>query len=391
MNILVLCYEYPPVGGGGGRVASSVAEGLASRGHKVRVVTAGIKHLPRDTTLNGVRIFRPESFRKREDTCSVFEMGLYLATSLLPAWRLCKVWKPDVIHAHFVVPTGVLALALHLLTGIPYVLTAHLGDVPGGVPEQTDTLFTVLGPFIRPVWKCAAAITAVSGFVAALARKNCSASANIILNGVPMLPDTPSFTIGSPPRIVLLGRLSVQKNPLLAIRSLALLQDLPWHMEIIGEGPLSHDVFELINKHNLTDRISCTGWFDAPTVSLRLAESDILLMTSTSEGLPMAAIEAMRYGLAIVGSRIDGLADVISEARNGFFCDLTPESFAAALRSLLEFPERLRAMRLSSLEKVSDFNLSNRVTDYERILRAATRQCSILPDDPALARGDEFQ
>ncbi len=374
MKILVLCYEYPPVGGGGGRVAASVAEGLATRGHDVKVVSSGLRHLPRRAVSGGVEVLRPESFRKREDTCSVPEMAFYLATSFLPAWRLCRRWKPDVIHAHFVVPTGALALALHWITGIPYVLTAHLGDVPGGVPEQTDSLFRALGPFIRPIWKHAAAVTAVSGFVAALARKNCDTQATVILNGVPMLPRPAAIALDTPPRIVMLGRLSVQKNPLLAIRSLALLQGIPWHLEIIGEGPLADDVRRLIETHSLSTRVTFSGWLDAQTVSQRLASSDILLMTSTSEGLPMAAIEAMRHGLAIVGSRIDGLSDVISEGENGLFCDLTPESFAAALRSLLETPERLRAMRQASLDKVSEFNLPDRVADYERVLQAAQRR-----------------
>jgi len=371
VKILVLCYEYPPVGGGGGRVAASIAEGLASLGHEVRVVTAGIRHLPRESSINGVHILRPESFRKREDTCSVPEMAFYLATAFFPAWKLCREWKPDIIHAHFVVPTGALALALHWLTGIPYVLTAHLGDVPGGVPEQTDNLFRVLGPLIRPVWKNAAAVTAVSGFVASLARKNCGVSPTVILNGVPLPRHVATIQPGCPPRIVMLGRLSLQKNPLLAIRALGLLPDLPWQLDIIGEGPLSENVRTMVEQHNLTERVTFSGWLDADAVSRRLAGSDILLMTSTSEGLPMAAIEALRHGLAIVGSRIDGLADVVHDGRNGILCHLTPSSFADALRSLLESPSRLLAMRLASLEKVTDFNLPDRVADYERILRKA--------------------
>ena len=106
MKILVLCYEYPPVGGGGGRVAASVAEGLVRHGHEVRVVSAGLRHLPHEAVVNGVAVLRPQSFRRREDTCSVPEMALYLLTAFFPAWNLCRTWKPDVIHAHFVVPTA---------------------------------------------------------------------------------------------------------------------------------------------------------------------------------------------------------------------------------------------------------------------------------------------
>ncbi len=111
-------------------------------------MTAGLKHLPRRETKGGVEIFRPESFRKREATrAACRRWGLYLATSFFPTLRLCETWKPDVIHAHFAMPTGLLAEWMPRLTGVPYVLTAHLGDVPGGsVPEQTSHLFDIVAP-----------------------------------------------------------------------------------------------------------------------------------------------------------------------------------------------------------------------------------------------------
>jgi glycosyltransferase involved in cell wall biosynthesis len=295
-------------------------------------------------------------------------MALYLLTAFLPAWKICRIWKPDVIHAHFVVPTGALALALHLLTRIPYVLTAHLGDVPGGVPEQTDSLFRVLGPFIRPIWKRAAAVSAVSGFVADLAAKNCGVRATVILNGVPMIPPPEALESGKPPCIVMLGRLSIQKNPLLAIQALALVKDLPWRFEVIGEGPLSAALRELVRTSGLEGRVTFSGWLAGDEVSKRLGMADVLLMTSTSEGLPMAGIEALRHGLAIVGSRIGGLSDVIDDGENGFFCDLAPEAFAKSLRSILSDSHSLLRMRQASLAKALAFNLPDRVRDYELLL-----------------------
>ncbi|MGC2577728.1 MAG: glycogen/starch synthase, partial [Terrimicrobiaceae bacterium] len=80
MKILVLCYEYPPIGGGGGRIAAQVASSLARRGHAVRVLTGGMRHLPRREVRDLVEVVRPFSFRRREDTCTVPEMALYLVS-----------------------------------------------------------------------------------------------------------------------------------------------------------------------------------------------------------------------------------------------------------------------------------------------------------------------
>lgn len=372
MKILVLCYEYPPVGGGGGRVAEKVAEELARRGHEVRVLTAGLKHLPKREERNGVTILRAESFRQKEDTCSVPEMGLYLLTNFWPTLQLARTWRPDVIHAHFAVPTGVIAMPVGRLLGIPYVLTAHLGDVPGGVPEQTEHLFRLINPIAKRIWSGAARTTAVSSHVATLAARAYQVSPEIILNGVKRNTLPVDFSEKVTPKIVMLGRLSVQKNPLIALEALARIKELPWSFEIIGEGPLGAEAREKAAELGIAHRIAWRGWLSAGEVSQSLLQADILLMTSLHEGLPMAAVEALQHGIAIVGSRIPGLADVISEGKNGTFCDLIADSFAQSLRKLLEDRPSLAKLRLGSLERSAEFDLDRQVDTYEKVLKHAS-------------------
>lgn len=371
LKILVLCYEYPPVGGGGGRVAAQVAAGLVRRGHEVKVHTAGLKHLPAREVRDGVEILRAESFRRSEDTCSVPEMALYILTNVLPALRLVRAWKPDVLHVHFAVPSGVVALALNAATRLPYVLTAHLGDVPGGVPEQTAGLFKLVDPFARTIWKRAARTTTVSRHVARLARVAYGADAEVILNGVPARKSAPP-ALHVPRRLLLVGRLSVQKNPLLAVRALALVKDLAWELEVIGDGPLAADLRAESSRLGLTDRVIFQGWMDGAAVAGRMASSDLLLMTSLHEGLPMVAVEALQHGLAIVGSDIGGLHDVVES--NGFLCALTPEAFAAKLRLLLADDAKLLAARRASLELAKSFDLEKSLDAYEGALLAAARR-----------------
>ncbi|GAT31982.1 glycosyltransferase [Terrimicrobium sacchariphilum] len=368
VKVLVLCYEYPPVGGGGGRVAAQVATGLVARGHEVRVQTSGMRHLPAHEDRDGVRIERAESFRKKEDTCSVPEMALYLATSFLPALKLAREWKPDVIHAHFAVPTGVLAASVSALTRIPYVLTAHLGDVPGGVPEQTSHLFKIVDPFARILWKRAAATTAVSSYVGALARAAYAADPHVILNGIAAPANTGDQKIAN--KLLMVGRLSVQKNPLLAIESLALVRDLPWTLDVIGDGPLRAQMEELARQKGIADRITFRGWLDARDVHAAMAESELLFIPSLHEGLPMAAIEALHHGLVIVGSNIGGLADVLSDDENGFMCPLEAPAFAEKLQLLLTSPELKTRMALHSHKLAASFGVDRSVDGYEKVLRA---------------------
>jgi len=376
MKILVLCYEYPPLGGGGGRVAAQVARELARRGHEVKVQTSGMPHLPAREIIDGVEIVRTSCLRRREDTCSVPEMAFYLVASFLPAWRLSREWKPNVIHAHFAVPTGALAFAVSRLTGLPYVLTAHLGDVPGGVPEQTAHLFRLVNPLARILWTSATAVTAVSSFVAGLARAAYGIDPVIIRNGIKPRPSAHASRTNSIPRILLAGRLSVQKNPLLALQSLALLKDLDWSLDIIGEGPLGPALRTEADKLGLENRVTFHGWLDGAHVSEIMAQSDILLMTSLHEGLPMVGVEALQHGLAVVGSAIGGLQDIVEEGKNGLLCALNAEAFAGGLRRIVSDPALLASMQLASRSLAGRFDLAESVDGYEKVLLDAASKAA---------------
>ena len=373
MKILTLCYEYPPLGGGAGRAAKSVAEGLAARGHEVRFQTGGMPHLPKRERIGGVDVHRTNSFREREEACSVFEMGLFVLTSFLPTLRHLRTWKPDVIHAHLAVPTGALAFAASRIMRVPYVITAHLGDVPGAVPEQTDHLFRRLGPLIRPIWKHAARISAVSEFVRQLAERAYGREVTTIFNAVDLhaCPTGP-IRVGKPLHLISVGRFNPQKNFVFLIETLATAADLDWRLTIVGDGADMDAVRVAIARHRLETRVSLPGWRDAAEVERLLADADIFLMPSTVEGLSVAAIEALKHGLALIGSDIGGLLDVIDEGVNGLRFPVGDAArFAASLRALLGDPAMVLKMKTASRAKVRRFDRETIAAQYEQLLRVA--------------------
>lgn len=375
MRILVLCYEYPPLGGGGGRVAQTIAEQMVARGHAVRVQTAALGWKSAREKIGGMEIFRTASGRRVPDTCTVREMGQYCATSLLPTLRHIRDWKPDVMHAHFAVPTGALAWAAHRATGVPYVLTAHLGDVPGGVPEQTDRMFKLINPIARKIWRDAAAVTAVSSFVQELAERAYGRKVTRILNGIDLSAERlPPPEPRRQRHLVFIGRLNPQKNPAFLIDVLARLLRLPWRLTFIGDGPLMGAVKERIARHGLGDFVTSTGWLESAEVQRVLAEADILCLPSLSEGLPVAAVEALKHGVVIVASDIPGVRDVVDDGVNGYRVPLGDlAAFAHKLQWLIESDATLLAMKHASWEKARDFDLARIADQYERVLQAAAR------------------
>lgn len=374
MKILLLCYEYPPVGGGGGRMAHRVAAALVRRGHQVRVQTAAWKDLPHHEWVEGVEVFRTFGFRRRAEACSVPEMGAYLATSFVPSLRHVWQWKPDMIHAHFAVPTGALAWAVAQLTRCSYFLTCHLGDLPGGTPEQTDGLFRWFGPLIRPVWRGARGISASSSFAVGLAAAAYGCHPKLILNGIPLEP-RPLRPLPPPHQVQLLavGRFNPQKNfPWLleTLAPLATSQNLPpWKLILIGDGPERKQIEDLIRSRNLQNHVTLTGWVSEESLHQHLASSQILLMPSLAEGNPVAALEALNYGLAILGSDTPGLSDLICTGKNGAAISLRqPETYRTELARLLQNPTLLQSYREFSWEWAARFDLETIADQFETFL-----------------------
>jgi glycosyltransferase involved in cell wall biosynthesis len=371
MKILVLIHEFPPVGGGGGRAAQDICRGLVNRGHEIKVLTAHYKGLPKEEYIDGIRVLRLPSLRREAFRADLIAMMGFVLSGFLAGYRYIKNWRPDVIHVHFAVPAGALAWMLSKLTDLPYVMTVHLGDVPGGVPEKTGRWFQWVLPFTYPIWRDANQVIAVSEFTRQLALKHYQREIEVIPNGVNLDQLRPAnITVNEPPRIVFAGRFMPQKNPLQIVRTLSELKDLSWDCLMLGDGPLMPDVQQMIEERGLQERFALPGWV-APEVVLDWFEkSDILFMPSLSEGLPVVGVQALATGLAFVVSNIGGFADLVDGGRNGFLIDVNqPSEYATMLRQLLSHQDTLQQFRKSSLQKALQFDINRIVEQYEQIFR----------------------
>ncbi|MFN8384195.1 MAG: glycosyltransferase family 4 protein [Anaerolineales bacterium] len=371
MRILTVIYEFPPIGGGGGRAAYDICKEMVARGHDVTVLTAHMQGLPFQDTEDGIRVMRISSLRTEPFRATFFTMLAYVLAGLWAGLRFIFIHRPDIIHTHFAVPSGALAWALSVLTGIPYVLTAHLGDVPGGVPEKTGKWFRWLEPFTKPIWKRAKKVVAVSEFTRQLALKHYSVNVQVIPNGADVQHLIPAeLKQNHPPQLVFAGRFVYQKNPLTIVKVLSQLKDLEWTCSMLGDGPMFGDVKKEIAKQGMSDRFNLTGWVTPEDVLTQFAKSDILFMPSFSEGLPVVGVQALASGLSIVSSRIGGFLDLVDHEKNGYLIEVHDvDAFSRSLRILLSSPETLLKFRRASIEKSRDFDIQKVVDKYQSIFQ----------------------
>ncbi|MBN1147694.1 MAG: glycosyltransferase family 4 protein [Anaerolineales bacterium] len=369
MRIMAIIYEFPPLGGGGGSAARDICQGLAKRGHEIHVLTAHMKDLPRQENSPGVSVFRIPSGRKEPYRAGLSTMAGFVAAGLVAGLSHVRKWRPDIIHVHFAVPSGPVAWALSKLSKAPYVLTAHLGDVPRGVPEKTDKWFRWIYPFTPKIWRDASRVIAVSEHTRQLALQNYPVNIQVIPNGVNLEQLNPGeIRAGAPPRIIFAGRFMPQKNPLQLVQTLASLKQLDWECIMLGDGALRDQVAQQVKELGLEERFSLPGWVSPEEVIQWLGRSDILFMPSLSEGLPVVGVQALAMGLALVASRVGGFVDLVDDGKNGYLvAPEKPDGYQRALVELLSAPDRLQSFRERSREKAACFDIDHVVASYERL------------------------
>lgn len=142
------------------------------------------------------------------------------------------------------------------------------------------------------------------------------------------LPDT-----GEPVRLVFVGRILEEKNPQLLVAALAGLTDLPWQLDIFGNGP----DFERLSAQTpveLADRVHWRGWADGPDQAL--ADAEVMCLPSRAEAFPLVVLEAMARGVPVVGSAVCSVPDILDNGAAGVLVDpITVEAWRSALRPVL--------------------------------------------------------
>ena len=312
MNVLMLCYEYPPLGGGGAKVVDGLTKELVREGHNVDLVTMGYKGLKNKEKKGSLTIYRSSWKRRDPQTCTPPVMFIYLLTAFPLIIELCRRKKYDMNHTHFIFPDGVLALMTKIVFHLPLLITAHGSDVPGYNPHRFITLHKWLTPIWKRIIKSADGLIFPSRHLRDLAFKIRSDLPNKVLpNGFD--PDRFSPDQKKEKRILVVSRMFERKGVqffLLALKEL----EHNYKITIVGDGPYLITLKELATS--LKIKVEFLGDLDNQSRRLKdlYERSSIFVFTSEAENFPIVLLEAMASGLAIITTSKTGCAEVVGEA-----------------------------------------------------------------------------
>ena len=351
MRILMTSYEFPPIGGGGSAVVAGLSRMLVASGHEVDLVTMSFRGCPREEEVDGVRVHRVPCLRRAKHNCTAPEALSYVAGALPVIRRLLAKSQYDVLHAHFILPDGLLAWRVWRETRLPYVITAHGTDVPGYNQHRLRMAHRLVRPLWKRVVSGASRIISPSEILEqlVLAQRPGPWKTLVIPNGLEVGEYAPRAH-GS--RILVVTRMLERKGVQFVLDALAESPVEP-EVHIVGDGPF---LPELRRKAEaLRSPAKFWGWLDNRSPQLReLYESaGIFVFPSEAENFPIVLLEAMAAGLAIITTEGTGCAEVVGDA--GLLVPVRDsKAISRALARLIENPELRRSLGAAARQRIED-------------------------------------
>lgn len=320
-----------------------LAQSMVSEGHSVHVLAPGDPQVDGSLVDKGVTVHRFGYFPAKRNRMTYgsgilpnlraspwlyLQVPFFLVAFILSLFSLVRRERPDVIHAHWIIPTGLIAVLVGYLLKIPVITTAHGGDA-----------FSLRSPILQRLktftLKNSTAWTANTQSTATAAKDGNDIPDPII---IPMGVDVELFKsgrratyrlgLGKHDQVLLfVGRLVEKKGCDILVKAFHQLVDrhqgrvVLW---IVGDGDSRRLIEALVRMLGLSSKVRFFGAIPNERLPDIYAGADLFVLPSVedskgdTEGQGVVLLEAMASGVTIIASRVGGVEDVIEDGVTGW-------------------------------------------------------------------------
>ena len=371
MKILMLNYEFPPIGGG-----------AANANLYLLKQYAGIEDLQVDVLTSAPKPgFSEEKFA---DNIKIYKVGIH--KKHLHYWR-----KPEVIewlikagpvyrklisqndykiaHAFFGFPTG--WLCYRNADKLAFMISLRGSDVPGyNVRLGLD--YKILAGLFRRIWSSADMIIANS---IGLKNLSCKFMPELDIKVIPNGIDTNKFypaktTLIKPIKLLTVCRLIKRKRIELLIEAILSVKSsgLDVELNIVGDGNLMSELKSLTQKLGIANQVNFFGRIESEQMPDIYRSNNIFVMASQHEGMSNAMLEALACGLPIITTRCEGVEELID--KNGIIVEQADsKSISEAIKKLAADNQQLNQMSLAAVEKAKEYSWDSAAQKYLQLYK----------------------
>ena len=319
--------------------------------------------LPETETIAGLTVHHSRNFYLPK-IGRTLNPWLYAQSASGPIRRMRATFPFDVIFVNWAYPDacGIAKVARRL--GVPFVASISGSDVNWYLRMH------IRRRQILNMLAQAKATTVRSQALRSLLLSHGAAAGKItvLYNGVNQSPVTRALRKSGTAVLLYVGRLSPEKGVADLLRAIALLKT-PVQLNIVGDGVQRNELQQLATALNLDEVVNWIGLKKPEEIPLFMAQADLLCLPSHMEGVPNVALEAFASGLPVVGTRVGGIPEIVSETTGVLTEPKQPAALAAALTQALQTTWDAAAIR----RHAAQFNWTENARCLHKILLEATQ------------------
>ena len=318
-RVLMVNYEYPPIGGGGGVVTRDIAETLAGE-LDITVLTSSEGDLQIEQVRDGLRIVRtPVWGRHARSHASMASMLSFFPSSLRTGRKLAAEKPFDLVHTYFAVPSGPSGLLLARRFGVPHIVSLMGGDVYDPSKKLSPHRTPLLGRTVRWVMRKSDSVVAVSDDIRRRAEQYYGIEGidriHNAWNAVPYEPATrEELGLGADDKVLItVARIVERKGLRQLLDVMDGIDDPRVRLVIVGEGPKREELQAQAQRLGLGERVVFTGFVSEERKWQLLHAADMYVSTAEHEGFGIVFLEGMAEGLPVISYDCGGQTEFLND------------------------------------------------------------------------------
>jgi colanic acid/amylovoran biosynthesis glycosyltransferase len=354
--------------------------------HHVTVVAPRVPNAARRENIDGVDVRRVAYFPARLEGLAsdaimpnlraqpwrVIEVPFLVGALLVETWRTARRVRPAALNPHWVMPGGVIAMLVGMLTRTPYVVTVHGADaytLTGRVAHRLKRLVLRRAAAVLPVSEDISRTLGLAG------------NTSVLRMGVDVetVQDQVADRTPEPGLLVSIGRLADKKGLDVLLDAIVNVPNVC--LEVIGDGPERDNLRAQAAHLGVADRVMFAGRQPREAVVDALRRAQAVVIPSKvgaggdQDGTPVVLCEAMAAGVPVIASSLGGLQECVDDGLTGLL--VRPgdaDALTDALRMVIDGTVDLTSMSKAAAveaERTLDINAVGR--SYDRIFTEVSR------------------
>ncbi|MFH1586200.1 MAG: glycosyltransferase family 4 protein [archaeon] len=314
LRILMLNYEFPPLGGGAGNATYYLLKEFSKfKNLEIDLITSSTGKYKEETFAKNIKIYYLDIGKKGS---LHYQKNSDLLKYSLKAYKLAKKLKKErgynLCHAFFGIPCGYIAMKLN----IPYIVSLRGSDVPGHNPKYNLLDSLLFRRLSKKIWRNAREVIANS--------EDLKNEAEMIKEDIKIIPngvDSSFYKKIKTKRdkkfvILYVGRLSIVKGLDYLLKAFSKLDKKNAQLVLVGGGDQEEHLKTLANKLGINNRVKFLGILDKKQLVKIYNSSGVFVLPSLKEGMSNTLLEAMSCSLPAIVTNTGGASELIKG--NGF-------------------------------------------------------------------------